>query len=159
MSTPFTLPVPPTGLPVGSYDTYAEAQRAVDFLSDEKFPVEAVTIVGSDLQLVERVLGRLTWGRAAAAGAMSGLWFGLLVGLLLGLFAEPESAFFVLILTGLLIGAVFGAISGVLSYAATGGHRDFTSRTQVVAKRYDVLCDSRTAEQARGLLAQLSLRG
>ena len=28
----------PRGQVVGSYDTYVEAQRAVDFLSDEQFP-------------------------------------------------------------------------------------------------------------------------
>ena len=50
MSTPFggpartapglpNLPTPPTGWPVGSYATYAEAQRAVDYLADRDFPV------------------------------------------------------------------------------------------------------------------------
>jgi hypothetical protein len=154
-----TLPTPPTGLPVGSYDRYEQAQRAVDFLSDEKFPVEGVTIVGSDLQLVERVTGRLTWTSAAGAGAASGAWFGLLIGLLLGVFSSHSGSTIGVMLSGLIIGAVFGALFGAMGYAATGGRRDFTSRTQVVAKRYDVLCDSRTAEQARDLLARLSLRG
>ena len=45
---------------VGSYERYDDAQRAVDTLSDRRFPVERVTIVGSDLRLVERVTGRLT---------------------------------------------------------------------------------------------------
>ena len=31
---------------VASYGNYAEAQRAVDYLSDNSFPVEKVTIVG-----------------------------------------------------------------------------------------------------------------
>ena len=77
MSTPFggpartapglpNLPTPPTGWPVGSYATYAEAQRAVDYLADRDFPVGDVTIVGVDLMLVERVIGRLTWGRVLA---------------------------------------------------------------------------------------------
>jgi hypothetical protein len=156
---PLTLPTPPTGLPVGSYDTYEQAQRAVDYLSDEKFPVEGVTIVGIDLQLVERVTGRLSWGRAAGAGAASGAWFGILIGLLLGIFSNHASSTIAIMLAGLVYGAVFGALFGALGYAATGGRRDFTSRTQVVAKRYDVLCDHRTAEQARQLLARLSLRG
>ena len=43
---------------VGSYDDYASAQRAVDFLSDEGFPVERTAIIGSDLKMVETVLGR-----------------------------------------------------------------------------------------------------
>jgi hypothetical protein len=37
---PLGLPTPPKGWPVGSYPTYAEAQRAVDFLSDNQFPVQ-----------------------------------------------------------------------------------------------------------------------
>ena len=31
------LPTPPKGWPIGSYSTYAEAQRAVDYLSDQNF--------------------------------------------------------------------------------------------------------------------------
>ena len=153
------IPTPPTGLPVGSYGTYAEAQRAVDYLADQRFPVENVTIVGSDLQMVERVLGRLSWGRAAGAGAATGAWFGLFVGILLSIFASESTSFLVLALSGLLYGAVFGIIFGLISYALTGGRRDFTSRSQIVAGRYDVLCQHQKAEQARDLLAKLSLRG
>jgi hypothetical protein len=58
---PAALPTPPKGWPIGSYPTYAEAQRAVDYLSDQQFPVQQVTIVGVDLMQVERVTGRLTW--------------------------------------------------------------------------------------------------
>ena len=34
-----SLPIPPKGWPIGSYPTYAEAQRAVDYLSDQQFPL------------------------------------------------------------------------------------------------------------------------
>jgi hypothetical protein len=40
--------------------------------------------------LVERVIGRLTWGRVLLSGAASGAWFGLFVGLLLGLFSSGQ---------------------------------------------------------------------
>ena len=80
----------PRGQVVGNYDTYLEAQRAVDFLSDQQFAVQHVSIVGSDLKMVENVLGRLTRGRAAMAGAASGAWFGLFVGILLSLFANER---------------------------------------------------------------------
>lgn len=62
------LPTPPNGWPIGSYPTYAEAQRAVDHLSDQEFPVQQVTIVGVDLMQVERVTGRLTWPRVLGGG-------------------------------------------------------------------------------------------
>jgi hypothetical protein len=154
-----SVSMPLGGVQVGSYDDYQQAQRAVDFLSDQKFPVENVTIIGSDLRMVERVTGRLSWGRAIGAGAASGAWFGLFVGLLLGIFAADGSTWIGSVLTGLLIGLVFGAVAGAVGYSATRGQRDFTSTSQVVAGRYDVLCAPQVAEQARAELARLSLRG
>src|SRR5438309_8686405 len=117
----------PRGQVLATYDTYLEAQRAVDFLSDEGFPVQHVSIVGSDLKMVETVVGRLTRGRAALAGAGSGAWFGLLVGLLLSIFAAKGGNGGVLILAGLLYGAGFGAVFGFVSHTVTRGQRDFTS--------------------------------
>lgn len=149
------LPEPPTGLPVGSYPQYAQAQQAVDYLSDNEFAVEHVTIVGSDLKLVEHVTGRITQRRATLGGAMGGAWWGLFVGLLMSLFAKGG---LLLVLPGVVIGALFGLVFGYIGYRATGGRRDFTSRTQVVAGRYDVLCEPRYAEDARNLLAKLALR-
>ena len=64
--------MPLGGVQVGSYDGYEQAQAAVDYLSDEKFAVENVTIIGSDLRMIEKVTGRLTMGRALAAGAAGG---------------------------------------------------------------------------------------
>ena len=149
------LPTPPTGWPVGSYATYEEAQRAVDHLADSDFPVRDVTIVGVDLMLVERIVGRLTWGRVLASGAASGAWFGLFVGLLLSLFSP--GAGLGPILTGLISGVVFGVIFAAVGYGASRGRRDFTSASQMVAGRYDVLCQPRNAEKARELLAKLAM--
>jgi hypothetical protein len=150
------LPTPPTGWPVGSYATYEEAQRAVDHLADSDFPVRDVTIVGVDLMLVERVIGRLTWGRVLLSGAASGAWFGLFVGLLLGLFSTGQNAFGP-ILVGLVRGVLFGAVFAAVGYGATRGRHDFTSSSQMVAGRYDVLCQPRNAEKARELLAKLAM--
>lgn len=149
-------PTPPTGWPIGSYPTYAEAQRAVDHLSDREFAVQDVTIVGVDLMQVERVTGRLTWSRVLGAGAVSGAWLGVFVGLLLSLFSAGGGLLGPL-LTGVLVGIVFGVISGALTYGATRGQRDFSSTMQLVAGRYDVLCEPRSAEQARDLLSNLSM--
>ncbi|WP_205706026.1 general stress protein, partial [Kineococcus indalonis] len=145
-------PTPPQGEAIGRYGTYAEAQRAVDFLSDEHFPVQNVTIVGNNLQMVERVTGRLTYGRAAGAGAASGAWFGLLIGLMLSVFGNGGTAG---LLTGLLIGAGFGMLFAVISYALTGGRRDFTSASQIVASEYLVLCLPQMSGQARQVLSKL----
>ena len=147
-----TTPTPPSGDAIGRYATYSEAQRAVDFLSDEHFPVQNVTIVGNGLQMVERVTGRLTYGRAAGAGAGSGAWFGLLVGLMLSVFGSGGSG---ALFTGILVGAGFGMLFGVISYALTGGRRDFTSSSQIVASEYTVLCLPQLAGQAREVLSKL----
>jgi len=145
------------GLPVGTYDSYAAAQRAVDYLSDNEFPVENLTIVGTGLRQVERVTGRLTRGRVIAAGALGGAWWGLLIGLLLGLFSTTGSGWIGAVIAGIVAGAIFGVITAYAGYAATGGKRDFTSVSSVVAETYQVLCVARVADQARSLLAKLSL--
>ncbi len=136
---------------MASYATYLEAQKAVDFLSDNKFAVELVTIVGTDLKMVERVTGRLTYGRVAIAGAASGAWFGLFVGLLLFMFSGQGG----FVLTAVGIGAGFGLLFSVLSYALTQGKRDFTSQSQIVASSYGILCAPERAGEARQLLGRM----
>lgn len=143
---------------VGSYDTYEQAQAAVDRLSDEKFPVENLEIIGSDLRLVERVTGRLTTARATIAGAGAGAWFGLFIGLLVGLFTTGPT-WLGLILGGILIGAAWGAIFGFASHAATRGRRDFSSAQTLTATRYDLIARGGTADQARSILARAGLGG
>ena len=154
-----SVSMPLGGVQVGSYDGYEQAQAAVDYLSDEKFAVENVTIIGTDLRMIETVTGRLTQGRAIAAGAAGGAWWGLFVGLLLGIFSTDGGAWIGSVLTGLVIGLAFGAIFGWMGYRATGGRRDFTSTSKIVASRYDVMCNPAHAEEARALLARFSLRG
>jgi hypothetical protein len=157
MSASVSMPL--GGVQVGSYDSYEQAQAAVDYLSDEKFPVENVTIIGTDLRMIETVTGRLTWGRAIGAGAAGGAWWGLFVGLLLGIFSSSGTSWIGSVLSGLLIGLVFGALFGAMSYGATQGRRDFTSTNKIVASRYDVMCNPAHAEEARAQLARFSLRG
>jgi hypothetical protein len=139
---------------VGTYHDYPAAQRAVDYLSDNRFPVERTSIIGTDLRLVENVLGRLTVGRAAAAGAASGAWFGLLIGVLFGIFSD--SSWLGVLLAAVLIGAVWGAVFGAIAHAATGGRRDFSSRSSLQAGQYAVTVDAEYAEQARQLLTRLN---
>jgi len=154
--TPANLPTLPDGWPIGSYDTYQEAQRAVDHLADQEFPVQGITIVGIEPMVVERVDGRLTWSRVLGAGAASGGWLGLFVGVLLSLFTAGSGVLPILI--GLVAGVGFGLASAAFRYAATRGQRDFVSHSQLVARRYDVLCQPRTAERGRELLAALAIK-
>jgi heat induced stress protein YflT len=137
------------------YDDYAAAQKAVDFLSDNEFPVEQMMIVGTDLKRIERITGRLTTGRVAVGGLLSGVWLGLFVGLVLSLFTEDGSSFLATLLACVAFGAAFGIIWALIGYAMTRGRRDFSSVTQVVATKYEVLVEHKTAARARELLAQL----
>ena len=135
------------------YDDYAQAQKTVDFLSDEEFPVENCMIVGTDLKRIERITGRLTTGRVAAGSAASGAWFGLFIGVIFTLFTD-ENALTTIVST-VLFGAAFFVIWALLGYAMTRGQRDFQSVTSVVATRYEVLVEHKVAAQARELLTRL----
>ena len=129
-------------------NTYAEAQRLVDGLSDAGFPVQHVRIVGDGLHSVEQVTGRITKGRATLYGASGGAWFGLLIGLLLSIFAVG-SGVAVAVLGSLAVGAFWGALFGFVAHWATGGDRDFSSVSQVLAKRYTVQVDAGYLDEAR----------
>ena len=146
------VPTPPRGETIARYETYLEAQRAVDYLSDQQFPVQFVTIVGTGLRMVERVTGRLTYPRVAGAAALSGLYFGFFVGLARSLFGGGND---LSIFAVALVGAGFGMLFGIISYALTGGRRDFTSTSQIVASEYEVLCLSEQADTARETLRRL----
>jgi hypothetical protein len=141
---------------VARFDDYETAQRAVDRLSDDGFGVEKLDIVGSDLQLVERVTGRLTRGRAAGAGAVSGLWAGLLFGILLGLFTSGHS-FLAVAATGAALGVLWGAVFGYVAHASTKGQRDFSSVRQLVATRYDLIAREGTVDRAKSMLSEAGL--
>ena len=142
-------------LSLGVYESYTVAQRIVDYLSDNEFPVQNVAIVGTELKTVERVTGRLTRGKVAAAGAISGLWMGLFVGIAFAIFSSSGQLGF--LITTPILGAIFGLIWSQLGFTAVtrGGTRDFSSVSQVVATKYEVLVEHRFAEQARELLAKM----
>ena len=139
-----------------TYNSYRDAERAVDYLSDNGFPVQRVAIVGSDLKLVEQVVGRLNYGGAARRGAASGAFAGLLIGWLFGLFNWSVLATFALGLYGLLFGAVLGAIFGLVMHALQGGRRDFASVQSMAPSHYEIVADDEVADQAQTLLATMS---
>ncbi|WP_426242655.1 general stress protein [Nocardioides sp. LHG3406-4] len=133
------------------YATYAEAQKAVDHLADQEFPVENCMIVGTDLKQVERITGRLTFARVAMLGALSGLWLGAFVGLLFAIFVDGNLV--TMLISTALFGLVFGAVWAIVGYAFTRGERDFSSVKAVVATRYEVLVEHKHRERAREILA------
>ncbi|MFB9310573.1 hypothetical protein BJY17_003606 [Agromyces hippuratus] len=144
-------PILPKGETVASFETYAEAQSAVDALAKAEFPVKELAIVGTDLTSVERITGKLTWSRAAGAGALSGAWFGTFLGLLFFIFA-PTGASLGILISAVLIGAGFGMIFSVVSYSVNRRRRDFTSVGQVLATRYAIIAESAHVDRARSVL-------
>ena len=139
----------PQGEEVASFATYPEAQRAVDALSDQGFPVQHLAIIGTDLRQVERITGRMSWGRAAMSGAMNGLWIGMFFGIIMSVAGSsgPRLSFWACVLLGVLWGIVFQ----LFSYALTRGRRDFTSISQVVASRYSIIAAREVREASQAL--------
>lgn len=137
---------------VGEFASYEDAQAAVDYLADAKFPVENLLIVGTNLRLLERVTGRRTWGNVVTEGALSGVSSGLLVGLMLMFFSGHANLNMVWV--GLLLGIAFGVVARALLYTMSGGKRDFNSARITVATSYEVLAEHKVAQQAKDLLAE-----
>lgn len=151
MAQIFSLEYPQS---LGVYDDYAAAQKAVDYLADEDFPVQNVLIVGTELKQLERVTGRLTWGRVLLSGAFGGAWFGLLIGLLLGIFAE-DGEWLAAVGLGVLLGVVWGLIFSAFGYLAQRGERDFSSVKTILPGKYEVLVEHKFLARGQELLTRM----
>jgi hypothetical protein len=160
MATRFTHP-PDSARPaqsgrvVSSHQNYAEAERDVDYLADNGFPVERVTIVGRGLEYVEQVTGRMGYGEAVLRGLVTGGLVGLLIGWLFAIFNwfDPVVARGWLIFDALWFGMVTGALFSVLAHALLRGRRDFSSVPAMRAERYEVLVDEEVADEAQRILS------
>jgi hypothetical protein len=141
---------------IETYSSYQDAEGTVDWLSDQGFAVEHVSIVGTGLRYVEDVSGRLTTGGAATMGAARGAMLGLLFGLLFGLFFTRAGAFLGVVLYGLVAGTFWGATWGALLHYAQRGRRDFGSVARTVADRYEIQVDDQLADEAVRLLERTS---
>jgi hypothetical protein len=142
---------------IAEYPTYGDAERAVEYLTDHEFPVERLAIVGTDVRMVEQIVGRVNYAGAALRGAGSGAFTGVLIGWLFGLFnwVAPIVASLTLAAYGLVIGAVLGAIFGLVAHALQRGRRDFASVRAMAPSRYQVVADADVADRARALLARM----
>ena len=140
---------------VGVFDTYLAAEKAVDYLADNGFPVGNLAIVGTDLRTVERVLARKTWRSVLLQGAAQGLSTALILFLVLWLFV-PGANLLALLLAALLFSILVSMAFAAVGYLLSRGERDFTSVQQTVATRYEVLCEHKVAEQAQEMIAGMS---
>jgi len=150
----------PNGLPrgelLGRYESYLDAQKVVDYLADNDFPVASVTIVGNDLKTVEHVTAKLSYPKVAIAGAAQGAMFGLFVGLILSIFGSTAANPMQLV-SAVGLGMAIWMIFGVVSYSFRKGKRDFASSSQVLATSYDVVVAFEHAAAARAMASKLPM--
>lgn len=147
-----TIAVVPVGQEIASFESYPNVSKAVDTLADIGFPVQHLTIVGTDLRMVERVTGRVTWGKVLFSGALSGALFGLMLSIFFVLLI-PDTTW-TLAIGWMVAGAVGFALAQGMVYALSGGQRDFSSRMGVVATRYGLQATPEHAAAARQLLIE-----
>ncbi|HEX4444652.1 MAG TPA: general stress protein [Galbitalea sp.] len=140
----------PRGDVLGTYDSYVDAQQVIDKLAKADFDVRQLAIVGSDLKTIERITGKLSYGRSALGGAATGAWFGLFAGTVLFLFAATPNVTYALAV--ILIGAAFGMLFGIVSYAINRRRKDYRSVNQVVASSYQVIVPPSQLVRAQELL-------
>ena len=142
---------------IASYTDYRDAERAVDWLSDQGFAVERGAIIGTGLRSVEQVTGRMTAWRAALVGAGEGMLVGALIALLFGLFFTGPG-FGELLLFSLATGAFIGGSTGAIVQAAAGKGRNFASTMSVATDRYEVQVDEDAAAEATRILDAMPAR-
>jgi hypothetical protein len=139
---------------VASYASYRDAEKAVNYLADNRFPIEHVAIVGRELELVQQVTGRLTALDAAARGAVSGAMTGVLIGWLFAAFTwfDPRIASGWLIIDGLWFGTLVGTLMGLVMYLVTKSRRRFDAVSMMQPEYFDVAVDESYADDAARML-------
>jgi hypothetical protein len=140
----------PEGEEVGVYDHYDDARELVNRLLGGGIPARSVSIVGGGVTLVERVIARYGYGRAAFTSALTGSWIGLFAGLLYSTLT-PETSLAPLAAGGL-IGSGLGMMVGMTLYSTRGLARPrYRSTQQVIASHYRVLVDPEVGGKAKRL--------
>jgi hypothetical protein len=138
---------------VGVFDHYEDARLLVNRLVGGGIAPHQVSIVGADVTVVERILSRYSYGRAALTSGGTGLWVGALVGGLISLLSPDEGV--APLVAGGLIGAGAGMIVGIALYTSRGATRPrYRSTQQVIAATYRVVVDAEVGGKAKRLAAE-----
>ncbi|MEO0023570.1 MAG: hypothetical protein RL196_11 [Actinomycetota bacterium] len=146
-------PVVPTGDVVGEFTSYLEAVQLVDNIVAGGFAANLIAIVGSDLKSVERVRGRLTYGRVAMNGALNGAWLGLFLGIIFAS-ATSAGAFTNDVIAAAVLGAGLGMIWGVIRMSMRGARRQFISGSIIIAASYQVVVPNGMGGKASEMAAK-----
>jgi uncharacterized membrane protein len=97
------------------------AEAAVKHLSDNKFPINQISIVTQNIETTKQVHGFITVGDVAARGASSGAWMGGFFGLLIGAAFIWVPGIGPLFVAGPFAAALLGGVEGIAAGAAGGG--------------------------------------
>ena len=148
----------PDGETLATFPGYLEAQELVNSLVTQGVPAQALSIVGADVTLVERVTGKIGYGRAAVSSAMSGSWLGILAGLVFVIISPSD--FITPIVGGLFIGAGVGMVTGMVIFTfSKGPKRLYRSMQQVIAQSYRVVVEPQHHAQATQALESGNAEG
>ncbi|MEY4654972.1 MAG: general stress protein [Rhodoluna sp.] len=138
----------PNGTAIADFTNYADAVAYVERIIKGDFPANAISIVGSNLSTVERVRGKINYGRVALNGAITGSWIGLIFFLLFGTSADQATTQFNLG-SAILIGAGFGMLMQVVRFSLLKSKRSFSSGSLVVAAKYEVIVPAELSSDAQ----------
>ncbi len=151
-------PAMPVGETLDKFDTYPEAQNLVHTLIAHDVKASALSIVGNDVNVVERVTGTVGYGRAALSSAMSGSWFGLIAGLVF-VVVSPDN-FAAPIVAGVLIGAGIGMLVGIVVFSSSKTlQKRYRSAQNIIASSYRVVVDHSESAKAHTALAEHKSHG
>ena len=137
----------PRGETLATFDAYVSAQKLINSLVSEGVPFRSLSIVGTDVNLVERVTGKIGYGRAALSSAMSGSWLGVLAGLIFVIVSPTDVI--TPIVAGGIIGAGIGMVVGMVLFTLAGSNRrSYRSMQHIIAQSYRVVVEPEAHQQA-----------
>lgn len=135
----------PDGVTVATYRNYETAQQAINSLAEADIDISGMALVGSEVRVVERVMGKLTWRKVAMAGAMRGLTFGLFLGIVFWLLV-PEAGIAILAMP--VLGIAFGMLLSIVTHTFTRKNRQYQSVQQLIPASFDLIAPREVAAAA-----------
>ncbi|WP_349829493.1 general stress protein [Brevibacterium litoralis] len=145
----------PHGEILASYPDHEAAKDAVRHLSRAGFPVTELSIVGSNVYLVEAVAGARSWGAAAWRGAVSGAWIGMLLGLGYALFGGQEQLLTATLAPTVLVCVGVGVLASLGVKALGRRQGSVVTVPNILAGSYEIVCPPHRVAEARQALARM----
>jgi uncharacterized membrane protein len=139
---------------IASFPSYQEAESAINYLSDNDFPIQYASIVADDLQFVEKITGKVTRMKRLGNSILLGIFIGATIGFFFGLFdiMRPNTSTVTVAIYGSGFGALFGLLFGLPNLFSPEKSREFNSEASFRANFFDVIVDDQYTQQATHLL-------